>query len=120
LTWRLRLQILIFYQTMNLSKSPELVSNNSVNTRMCVVCRQRGNKFSLLCFTRVKEQIFFDPDFSKKGRSAYLCNNEACLKKAFFNKKNKNLIEINLKKPLVLDSATRQELRLQEIKLECK
>ncbi|MCE5285109.1 MAG: YlxR family protein [Pelosinus sp.] len=56
--------------------------------RMCVGCQQMKNKKELLRVVRTPEaQIVWDATGKKAGRGAYLCKEEACLTKAFKEKR---------------------------------
>ncbi len=50
--------------------------------RMCIACREMKPKVEM---TRVvknaEDEIFLDPTGKAPGRGAYICSNEACLKK---------------------------------------
>lgn len=50
--------------------------------RTCVCCRRRAEKDSFLRVVKTPEgNIELDPSGKKDGRGAYVCGNEACLKR---------------------------------------
>jgi predicted RNA-binding protein YlxR (DUF448 family) len=56
--------------------------------RMCVGCQQMKNKKELLRVVRTPEaEIVWDTTGKKAGRGAYVCKDEACLTKAFKEKR---------------------------------
>lgn len=56
--------------------------------RMCVGCQQMKNKKELLRVVRTPEaEIVWDTTGKKAGRGAYVCKEEACLAKAFKEKR---------------------------------
>ena len=54
-----------------------------VPQRMCVVCRQVGDKRSLIRLVSDPEVgVVVDPTGKRKGRGAYLCQQSACWEEA--------------------------------------
>lgn len=54
-----------------------------VPLRMCVGCRTRSDKRSLLRVVRTPEhEVIVDPTGKKAGRGAYICPRRECLHKA--------------------------------------
>ncbi|MDO4733493.1 MAG: YlxR family protein [Bacillota bacterium] len=50
--------------------------------RMCAACREMKDKNDLLRIVRSPEgEISLDPSGKRSGRGAYLCRNQACLKR---------------------------------------
>ncbi|MBP2635858.1 MAG: hypothetical protein H6Q72_1765 [Firmicutes bacterium] len=65
--------------------------------RMCVGCQEMKSKKELLRVVRTPEgDIVLDPTGKKAGRGAYMCRSEACLTKAFKEKR----LEKALKHPI--------------------
>ena len=54
----------------------------TVPQRMCVVCRNRGEKRRLTRLVRTPDGVFVDPTGKQNGRGAYLCDNAACHERA--------------------------------------
>lgn len=50
--------------------------------RMCVACRGRCNKYTMIRIVKEQEKIFIDKTNKANGRGAYICNNIECIKKA--------------------------------------
>lgn len=56
--------------------------------RMCVGCQEMKNKKELIRIVRTPEsEILLDPTGKKSGRGAYVCPNEACVTKAYKEKR---------------------------------
>ncbi|MBE7085170.1 MAG: YlxR family protein [Clostridiales bacterium] len=56
--------------------------NKSVPLRMCVACRQMKPKNEMTRVVKSADgEIFADPTGKAPGRGAYVCGDEACLKK---------------------------------------
>ncbi len=56
---------------------------NKANTRQCAVCRARLDKSDLIRLVKTEDDIVVvDRTGKLGGRGAYICKNEACLKKA--------------------------------------
>jgi predicted RNA-binding protein YlxR (DUF448 family) len=49
-----------------------------VPQRMCVVCKERDPKRSLMRFVRTLEGVYADPTGKAEGRGAYLCSAPEC------------------------------------------
>ena len=49
---------------------------------MCVVCRQKSDKRSLLRIANTGQGIFPDPSGKMNGRGAYLCEDRSCWERA--------------------------------------
>lgn len=56
--------------------------------RMCVGCQEMKNKKELIRIVRTPEsEILLDPTGKKSGRGAYVCPCEACVTKAYKEKR---------------------------------
>ncbi|VBB08050.1 Hypothetical protein LUCI_3315 [Lucifera butyrica] len=56
--------------------------------RLCVGCQEMKNKKELMRVVRTPAgEVLLDPTGKKAGRGAYVCSCEACLNKAFKEKK---------------------------------
>jgi len=53
-----------------------------VPMRMCVVCRDKTNKRSLIRVVRTEHGIRVDPSGKLNGRGAYLCDRMSCWERA--------------------------------------
>lgn len=54
----------------------------TIPNRMCIACREMKPKTEMLRVVRTPEgEIVLDFTGKKNGRGAYVCNNEACIKK---------------------------------------
>lgn len=49
--------------------------------RMCLACRERKSKKEMLRVVKSESGVHLDFSGKAEGRGAYLCDNEACLKK---------------------------------------
>lgn len=49
--------------------------------RMCICCRQMKPKTEMLRIVKTEDGIVLDKTGRKNGRGAYICYDEACLKK---------------------------------------
>ena len=58
---------------------------NKKETRTCVGCRKKDNKYNLIRFVN-KTQTEIDIENKKQGRGFYICRNEVCLIRAMKNK----------------------------------
>jgi len=73
------------------------VKPKKIPFRMCVGCQEMKSKKELLRVVRTPEgDIVLDPTGKKAGRGAYMCRSEACLTKAFKEKR----LEKALKHPI--------------------
>jgi predicted RNA-binding protein YlxR (DUF448 family) len=82
------------------------VKQKKIPQRMCVGCQEMKNKKELLRVVRTPTgEIILDTTGKKSGRGAYVCNNEACLNKAFKEKR----LERALKE--TVDPAIYEQLR---------
>lgn len=64
------------------------MKQKKIPQRMCVGCQEMKNKKELLRIVRTPEgEIVIDTTGKKSGRGAYVCPNEACLNKAFKEKR---------------------------------
>lgn len=71
---------------------------NSKETRTCVGCRNKDNKYDLIRFTISNNNIIVDVNQKAQGRGAYICKKEECLNRVLKNKGLKlNIDEENLK-----------------------
>lgn len=83
------------------------MKQKKIPQRMCVGCQEMKNKKELLRIVRTPTgEIVIDTTGKKAGRGAYMCNNEACLNKAFKEKR----LERALKQ--VVDPNIYEQLRL--------
>ena len=73
---------------------------NSKETRTCIGCRKKGNKYSLIRIANSKENgLVIDLNQKAQGRGAYICKKEECLNRVLKNKTLKlNIDEDNLNK----------------------
>lgn len=53
-----------------------------VPQRMCVVCKERDPKRSLVRFVRTEDGIYADPTGKANGRGAYVCSAPDCRMRA--------------------------------------
>ena len=53
-----------------------------VPIRTCVVCRERGDKRTLLRVVRTENGLQIDPGGKLDGRGAYLCDQKSCWERA--------------------------------------
>lgn len=64
---------------------------------MCVGCREMKEKRDLIRVVRSPEGIVsLDPGGKKPGRGAYLCRNEACLKRAVKQRQLERQLQVSL------------------------
>lgn len=83
------------------------MKQKKIPQRMCVGCQEMKNKKELLRIVRTPEgEIVIDSTGKKSGRGAYVCSNEACLNKAFKEKR----LEKALKE--TVDPTIYEQLRL--------
>ena len=76
--------------------------------RMCVGCREMKPKKELLRVVRSPEgEVSIDPGGKKSGRGAYVCPNEACLKKAGKQKALDRALERSISQE-ILEQLSRQ------------
>ncbi len=62
--------------------------------RMCVGCQQMKSKKELLRIVRTPEgEITIDKTGKKSGRGAYVCADEACINKAYKEKRLEKALE---------------------------
>ena len=65
--------------------------------RMCVGCREMKPKRELIRVVRSPEgEVSIDPVGKKPGRGAYVCRQEACLKRAIKQKQLERQLEVTL------------------------
>lgn len=71
-------------------------------SRRCVSCKKIDNKKNFLRIVKTKDNfIFIDNDYKIFGRSAYICKNVDCIKKAFLKKRLEKALRIkNISKNL--------------------
>lgn len=69
---------------------------NSKETRTCIGCRKKDNKYNLIRIVSLEEGISIDKNQSAGGRGAYICRNEECLNKLIKNKKILKALKINI------------------------
>ena len=68
-----------------------------VPMRMCVGCREMKPKRELIRVVRSPDGVVsLDPVGKKPGRGAYVCRNEACLKRAIKQKQLERQLEVQL------------------------
>lgn len=73
-----------------------------VPMRMCVGCREMKPKKELLRVVRTPEdEIVLDFTGKKSGRGAYVCPNEACLKRASKQKQLDRALERNVGEEII-------------------
>jgi len=53
-----------------------------VPVRMCVVCREKANKRTLIRVVRTELGVQVDPGGKLNGRGAYLCDRASCWERA--------------------------------------
>ena len=59
-----------------------MAKTKSVPMRMCIACRQMKPKMEMTRVVKTADgEISADPTGKAAGRGAYICNDEACLKK---------------------------------------
>ncbi len=64
-----------------------MAKTKSVPMRMCIACRQMKPKKEMTRVVKTADgEISADPTGKAAGRGAYICNEEACLKKLNDNK----------------------------------
>lgn len=56
--------------------------STATNTRKCVACRKRTNKYDLIRICKYKSEIFIDESGKSEGRGAYICKAQDCIMKA--------------------------------------
>ena len=65
--------------------------------RMCVGCREMKPKRELIRVVRAPDgTVSMDPAGKKPGRGAYVCRNEACLKRAIKQRQLERQLEVQL------------------------
>ena len=69
---------------------------NSKETRTCIGCRKKDNKYNLIRIVSLEKGISIDKTQSAGGRGAYICRNEECLNKLIKNKKILKALKINI------------------------
>lgn len=69
---------------------------NSKETRTCIGCRKKDNKYNLIRIVNLENEITIDENQSLCGRGAYICKNEECLNKLIKNKKLLKALKINI------------------------
>jgi len=70
---------------------------NSKETRMCIGCRKRDNKYNLIRIVKLKESKL-EVDFNQnlKGRGAYICRDKECFDKLIKSKNLSRNLKINI------------------------
>lgn len=70
------------------------MKTKKVPQRMCVGCQQMKNKRDLVRIVRTPEKdIEIDKTGKKSGRGAYVCQDVACIKKAYKEKRLERALE---------------------------
>ena len=70
-------------------------------TRMCLVCRARKDKYQLLRICCDKEKnVMLDETGKSQGRGAYICYSEDCLQKTITYKRLDNIFKIKVNEKL--------------------
>ena len=70
--------------------------------RKCLGCMQSFPKKELIRVVRLPEgEVEIDLTGKKSGRGAYICKNEACLKKAIKSKRIQNNLEVEISEALI-------------------
>ena len=83
-----------------------------VPLRMCVGCREKKEKREMIRVVRTPEGVaVLDPTGKLSGRGAYICRQEACLRKAIRQKQLERQLEIVLTQE-VSDTLTAEMNRL--------
>ena len=71
--------------------------------RRCTGCGEHFEKRSLIRILRTPEgEIVIDEGGKKSGRGAYICKNEACLKKAIKAKRLQTNLEIEIPEEIAI------------------
>ena len=60
---------------------------NSKETRTCIGCRKKFNKYELVRLVDFENKIIVDEKQKIKARGAYICKNEECFDKMIKNKR---------------------------------
>ena len=69
--------------------------------RMCVGCQEMKNKRDLLRVVRTPEgEVLIDKTSKKSGRGAYVCTDEACINKAYKEKRLEKALEKSIDKEI--------------------
>lgn len=66
-----------------------------VAMRMCVACREMKPKKELMRVVGVEAKACIDPSGKKQGRGAYICLNEACIKRAQKQRQIERALEVS-------------------------
>ncbi len=83
-------------------------------TRMCIACRTMREKRSLIRIVRKPDSvIMLDQTGKVAGRGAYLCNNEACFKKAIKTKSLEKALKASIG-DIVVEQLKSQIINLSE------
>lgn len=61
---------------------PEASRPKHVPVRMCVVCREKAGKRTLMRVVRTADGVQVDPSGKMDGRGAYLCDQDQCWERA--------------------------------------
>lgn len=70
---------------------------NSKETRTCVSCRNKDNKYNLIRIIYSKEErVQIDLNQNLEGRGAYICKKEECLDKLIKQRKLEKALKIKI------------------------
>lgn len=70
---------------------------NSKETRTCIACRKKDNKYNLVRIINSNEcGIMVDKKQNAEGRGAYICKNEECFNKIIKTKALSKVFKINI------------------------
>ena len=82
------------------------MKTKKVPMRMCTGCGEMFDKRTLVRVVKSPEgEVSLDLTGKKSGRGAYVCKNEACLKKAIKSGRIKNNLETEVPENIVNDLA---------------
>ena len=63
--------------------------------RRCISCRELKNRDEMIKITKFNDDLIINPSSKTMGRSAYVCNNEECIKKMIKSKGIKRNLKFN-------------------------
>ena len=63
--------------------------------RRCISCRELKNRDEMIKITKFNDDLIINPSSKITGRSAYVCNNEECIKKMIKSKGIKRNLKFN-------------------------
>ena len=69
---------------------------NSKETRTCIGCREKHNKYDLMRIVNLDSKITVDFKQNLKGRGTYICKSQECFNKVIKNKSLSKAFKIKI------------------------